>query len=263
TRVRETKMAHSGLQKNRDATQELPRVKTKPRCYFDNVAATLSNVKDKIKQILFEDAAEEIQVSPPSQTESSSRCDLLPHARPITLDPDTVNAQLALSENDRRATLMREETTYPSHPKRFLRWRQVLSKESLSSSSRGKCYFEVEWRKKRVTVAVAYNDIARSGPMTDVAFGFNDKSWALECNTSSSYKFIHKAVKTPISGPWTSRVGVYLDHKEGVLAFYSVSDTVTLLHKVQTSFTQPLYAGLWFGGYQGAYAEFCELDKGS
>lgn len=241
--------------------QELPRVKTKPRCYFENLAVSLSQTRDQVKQVLYNNVAEEIQESP-SQTESLSRDELLPHARPLTLDPNTMNAQLALSESDRRATLMREETAYPSHPDRFLRWRQVLSRESLSCVG-GKCYFEVEWRKKRVTVAVAYRDIARAGPMTDVAFGFNDKSWALECNTSSSYKFIHKAVKVPVSGPWTSRVGVFVDHKEGVLAFYSVSDTVTLLHKVQTVFTQPLYAGLWFGGYHGAYAEFCELDKGS
>ncbi|CAB1414166.1 unnamed protein product [Pleuronectes platessa] len=41
-------------------------------------------------------------------------------------------------------------------------------------------------------------------------------------------------------------VGVYLDHSAGVLSFYSVSDTMTLLHRVQTTFTQPLYAGVLF-----------------
>ncbi|XP_072297882.1 tripartite motif-containing protein 16-like [Eucyclogobius newberryi] len=239
-----------------NATNELPRIKTQPRTCFETVAATVSKTKDKIREILYENGAKEMQ---PLKTEPSSRAQLTQFACHVTLDPATMNAQLALSEDDRRATLMREETTYPNHPDRFRRWRQVLSKECLRDG--GRSYFEVEWRKKRVTVAVAYKDVARVGPMTDVAFGFNDKSWALECNTSSSYKFIHKAVKTAISGPWTSRIGVYLDHGEGVLAFYSVSDTVTLLHKVQTVFTRPLYAGLWFGGYQGAYAEFCELGE--
>ncbi|KAI3374195.1 hypothetical protein L3Q82_006059 [Scortum barcoo] len=47
------------------------------------------------------------------------------------------------------------------------------------------------------------------------------------------------------SCPRSSRVGVYLDHRAGILSFYSISETMTLLHRVQTTFTQPLYAGLW------------------
>ncbi|KAM9338367.1 tripartite motif-containing protein 29-like [Symphorus nematophorus] len=43
------------------------------------------------------------------------------------------------------------------------------------------------------------------------------------------------------------RVGVYLDHSAGILSFYSVSETMTLLHRVQTTFTQPLYVGLQLG----------------
>ncbi|KAJ8278280.1 hypothetical protein GJAV_G00085880 [Gymnothorax javanicus] len=43
----------------------------------------------------------------------------------------------------------------------------------------------------------------------------------------------------------TERIGVYLDHRAGTLSFYSVSDTMTLLHRVQTTFTQPLYPGFW------------------
>uniref|UniRef100_A0A8D0A548 E3 ubiquitin/ISG15 ligase TRIM25-like n=1 Tax=Sander lucioperca TaxID=283035 RepID=A0A8D0A548_SANLU len=53
-------------------------------------------------------------------------------------------------------------------------------------------------------------------------------------------------------------LGVYLDHRAGTLSFYSVSETMTLLHRVQTTFTQPLYAGLWFYCY-GDTAEFCKL----
>ncbi|CAL9688518.1 unnamed protein product [Knipowitschia caucasica] len=239
------------------ALDDLPRVKTQPRSCFENLAGQISKTKAKILEILYENAAAGVQESTSKQP--SSRSELLLHACAVSLDLDSANAQLSLSENNRRATLLREEEAKPNHPDRFMRWRQVLSKENLCDN--GPCYFEVEWRKKRVTIAVAYKDIARAGPMADVAFGFNDKSWALECNTSSSYKFIHKAKKTAILGPWTSRVGVYLDRRKGVLAFYSVSDVVTLLHEVHAVFTQPLYAGLWFGGYQGAYAEFCELKN--
>ena len=45
----------------------------------------------------------------------------------------------------------------------------------------------------------------------------------------------------------SSRIGVYVDHRAGTLAFYSVSDTMTLLHRVQTTFTHTLYPGFGFG----------------
>ncbi|XDV13926.1 hypothetical protein PO909_002224 [Leuciscus waleckii] len=39
------------------------------------------------------------------------------------------------------------------------------------------------------------------------------------------------------------RIGVYVDHSAGTLSFYSVSDTMSLIHTVQTTFTQTLYPG--------------------
>ncbi|XP_061094187.1 E3 ubiquitin/ISG15 ligase TRIM25-like isoform X3 [Conger conger] len=51
--------------------------------------------------------------------------------------------------------------------------------------------------------------------------------------------------------------GVYLDHRAGTLSFYSVSDTMTLLHRVQTTFTQPLYPG--FGLGIGSSLRLCDL----
>ncbi len=51
----------------------------------------------------------------------------------------------------------------------------------------------------------------------------------------------------------------------GILSFYSVSETMTLLHRVQTTFTQPLHAGLHVGPkliwIPGVTAEFIELKQ--
>ncbi|KAJ8245745.1 hypothetical protein COCON_G00235230, partial [Conger conger] len=67
--------------------------------------------------------------------------------------------------------------------------------------------------------------------------GGNNKSWRLDCSPSS-YSFWHNNKDTKIPVPEFSRIGVYLDHRAGTLSFYSVSDTMTLLHRVQTTFTQ-------------------------
>ena len=147
-----------------------------------------------------------------------------------------------------------QQQSYSSHPDRFTGCHQVLSRESLT----GRCYWEVERRGGGVRVAVAYKSIRRAGGSDECVFGCNDKSWALDCN-QNSYTFWYNNVQTPVSGPQSSTVGVYLDHSAGILSFYSVSETMTLLHRVQTTFTEPLYAGLWLHSNFGVTAELCKL----
>ncbi|KAF5900345.1 tripartite motif-containing protein 16-like, partial [Clarias magur] len=158
----------------------------------------------------------------------------------LTLDPNTVNYNLILSERNRAATCSEVEQTYSDHPERF-DFRQVLSKESVC----GRCYWEVEWSGDGgVFISVSYKGISRKGRSNKCLFGHNKLSWSLQCS-SSSLCFCHNNVKTSLRAPSSSRIGVYVDHSAGTLSFYSVSDTMKLLHRVHTTFTQPLYAGFW------------------
>nr|XP_029132679.1 tripartite motif-containing protein 16-like isoform X1 [Labrus bergylta] len=185
--------------------------------------------------------------------EPKTRAEFLKYSCDITLDPNTAHIGLLLSDGNRKLTSMSKHQSYSSHPDRFTNYRQVLSKESLT----GRCYWEVELRGRGVCVAVTYKNISRAGRSDECGFGRNDKSWELDCD-KNSYKFWYNKVQTLISGPQSSRVGVYLDHRAGILSFYSISKTMTLLHRVQTTFTQPLHAGLGFN-YVGATAELCKL----
>uniref|UniRef100_A0A0E9QE10 B30.2/SPRY domain-containing protein n=1 Tax=Anguilla anguilla TaxID=7936 RepID=A0A0E9QE10_ANGAN len=56
---------------------------------------------------------------------------------------------------------------------------------------------------------------------------------------------MHNNKRSDIPAPPSSRIGVYLDHRAGTLSFYSISDTMTLLHRVQTTFTQPPLSWVW------------------
>ncbi|XP_071347949.1 tripartite motif-containing protein 16-like, partial [Trachinotus anak] len=175
--------------------------------------------------------------------EPKTRAGFLKYSQEITLDPNTANTYLLLSEGNRKVTRSKPQS-YSSHPDRFTSRYQVLSRESLTE----RCYWEVEWRGRGgVYVAVAYKNMSRAGRGNECGFGYNDKSWALHCN-KDSYVFWFINIITPVSGPQSSRVGVYLDHRAGILSFYSVSETMTLLHRVKTTFTQPLHAGLWLYG---------------
>ncbi|XP_030290635.1 tripartite motif-containing protein 16-like [Sparus aurata] len=233
-------------------------IKIRPLKYFEDVTAAVSEVRDKLQDVLRETwtnislTETEVDVLLP-QPENMTRADFLRYSCEITLDPNTANTQLLLSEGNRKATRVSQQQSYSRHPDRFTVWEQVLSRESLT----GCCYWEVEWRGRGVNVAVAYKNISRAGISHQCVFGSNDKSWRLIFDTDSYY-FSYDKVKTPVSGPRSSRVGVYLDHSAGILSFYSVSDTMTLLHRVQTTFTHPLYAGLRFC-FCGDSAEFCKL----
>ncbi|CAJ1054098.1 tripartite motif-containing protein 16-like [Xyrichtys novacula] len=236
------------------------RINIRPLRYFEEVTAAVSEVREKLQDLLTEtwtnvsQAVTEVDVlllEP--EPEPKTRAGFLRYSQRITLDPNTVNRHLLLSDGNRRATLTKQRQSYPEHPDRFTVWNQVLSRESLT----GRCYWEVERRGYWVGVAVAYKTIRRDGGSEDCRFGFNDKSWMLECY-KDRYKFGHNKVGTDVPGPQSSRVGVYLDHRAGILSFYSVSETMTLLHRVQTTFTEPLHAGLRLGCY-GDSAEFIEV----
>ncbi|XP_024149490.1 tripartite motif-containing protein 16-like [Oryzias melastigma] len=231
-------------------------INVRPLRYFEEVTAAVSELRDKLKDILRE---ERTNISPtftrlnviPPLPKPRNRAHCLKYSHQITLDPNTAHRQLLLSEENRKVMFLKKSQSDSDHPDRFTDWFQVLSRESLT----GCCYWEVEWRGDYVNVAVAYRNISRTGHESD--FGFNDKSWSLVCSPKT-FSFLHNSIRISISAPVSSRVGVYLDHRAGVLSFYNVSESMTLLHRVQTTFTQPLHAGLRLFSV-GTTAQFCKL----
>ncbi len=156
----------------------------------------------------------------------------------LTLDLNTVNKKLHLSERNRVIEYTATVHLYPAHPDRFDYWSQVLCRESVC----GRCYWEVE-RTGVVDISVSYKSISRKGQSDECRFGCNDQSWCLVCSDSScSFWHNNKQTKLPVVSI-SSRIGVYVDHSAGTLSFYSVSDTMTLIHRVHTTFIQPLYLG--------------------
>ncbi|XP_045571901.1 stonustoxin subunit beta-like [Salmo salar] len=162
----------------------------------------------------------------------------------LTLDLNTVNRLLSLSEENRKVTCMKEKQPYPDHPERFEGCRQVLCREGLT----GRCYWEAEWSGRMgADIGVTYKGISRRGWGKDCGLGCNDKSWSLICS-DNSYIASHNDNATTIDvRPSSShRVGVYLDWPAGTLSFYRASsDTLTHLYTFTSTFTEPLYPGFF------------------
>ncbi|XP_041958267.1 tripartite motif-containing protein 16-like [Alosa sapidissima] len=174
-------------------------------------------------------------------TEPVTREEFLKYSCHFTLDPNTAHRHLHLSEGNRRVEWRDELQSYPDHPERFDGWEQVLCREGVS----GRCYWEVERSGEWVAIAVSYKSISRKGGGAECVFGDNDQSWMLLLYSySSSSSFCHNDKLTKLPLVARSRIGVYVDHRAGTLAFYSISNnTMTLLHRVQTTFTHKLYPG--------------------
>ncbi|XP_067277251.1 finTRIM family, member 81 isoform X2 [Pseudorasbora parva] len=128
---------------------------------------------------------------------------------------------------------------------------QVLCNESLS----GCCYFEVQLVGAGCSIVFSYDQVSGD----TVTFGSNNRSW--KCDFPAAILRVkHNSQQTNIS--LVSKIGVFLDQAAGALSFYNISEKITLLHRIQATFSQPLYPGfsLQDWGY-GSSVTICGLPK--
>ncbi|KAM6893982.1 NLR family CARD domain-containing protein 3-like [Xenentodon cancila] len=176
----------------------------------------------------------------------------------LSIDTNTVNNNIKLSDNNRKMTCVEEEDqSYPEHPDRFDVWDQLLCREVLT----GRCYWEVQ-RSGNVCISVSYRRIRRKGSSFDCLFGRNDHSWSLFCSDDGQYSVWHnnRVTSSSSSSSVSDRVAVYVDVPAGTLSFYSVSsDRLIHLHTFNTTFTEPLYPGFWFRFSPGSSVSLCSV----
>ncbi|XP_056116886.1 tripartite motif-containing protein 16-like [Rhinichthys klamathensis goyatoka] len=221
-------------------------------CSFDGIVRQLKvKLEDFCKEELkkFSDRVTFTIMNP------KTRKDFQQYFHQITLDLNTVNRKLSLSKKNRVIKNTEILQPYPDHPDRFDQFYQVLCRESLC----GRCYWEIEWSGNvGVSISVSYKGISIKAGIK-CWFGHSDQSWSLHCSCSF-YSFWHNKIQTVLPAvPISRRIGVYVDHSAGTLSFYSVSDTMSLIHTVQTTFTQPLYPG--FNVYSGSSVKLLHLNS--
>ncbi|KAL2089859.1 hypothetical protein ACEWY4_014547 [Coilia grayii] len=168
------------------------------------------------------------------------------------LDKNTAFRHHEISEEDTKVEWSHEVLCWGRNWPRFTDCRQVLCEDAAPQVA----YWKVKWESERdyeISIAVAYDDIERRGDGNKCRFGRNDKSWCLE-RSDSSLSFFHNNIETEIPGPIPSEVGVYLNQKEGILAFYDMDRCdPEIIFRVQARFTKPLYPGFYV-------TSFCSVE---
>ncbi|XP_066578015.1 E3 ubiquitin-protein ligase TRIM39 [Amia ocellicauda] len=153
----------------------------------------------------------------------------------VTLDPNTVNPFLILSEDGKQVRHGDERQVLRNNPKRFDYVICVLGKESFSS---GRHYWEVEVGEKTAwTLGVARESINRKGKITvSPGLGF----WTLTLRNGNE---LMAATSPPVLLPLSlkpRKVGVFVDYEGGQVSFYNV-EARSHIYTFTDTFTEKLY----------------------
>ncbi|XP_063050294.1 tripartite motif-containing protein 16-like [Engraulis encrasicolus] len=134
---------------------------------FESVMESASELKRQLQEIIYSIFKQEkVKIYSVSDVqaliaEPVTREDVLKYSRHFTLDPNTAHKLLNLSEGSRRVEWRDAvQSCPPAHPDRFLLHRQVLCREGVSG---GRCYWEVEWSGRWLSIAVSSKSISRKG----------------------------------------------------------------------------------------------------
>ncbi|XP_043115200.1 E3 ubiquitin-protein ligase TRIM39-like [Puntigrus tetrazona] len=158
------------------------------------------------------------------------------HAVNVTLDPDTANPKLILSDDGKQVTCGDIQLKIPDNPKRFDTCCSVLAKEGFSS---GRFYFEVQVKgKTNWDLGVVRESINRKGIITVAP---EDGYWIIVLRDGNQYR-AREAPPVSLSLRVKPQVvGVFVDYEEGLVSFYDVKSRSKIYSFTGQSFTEKLF----------------------
>ena len=157
------------------------------------------------------------------------------YAVDVTLDPDTANSYLILSDDGKQVSHGDEKKNLPDNPERFSLSLCVLGKQSFSS---GRFYFEVQVKgKTKWNLGVARESINRKG---EVKMRPEEGYWTLWLRNRSEYKALADPLVRLSLVSQPQKVGVFVDYEEGLVSFYDVDTAALIFSFTGCCFTEKL-----------------------
>ncbi|XP_078138049.1 E3 ubiquitin-protein ligase TRIM21-like [Centroberyx gerrardi] len=173
------------------------------------------------------------------------------YAVDVTLDPDTANPALILSDDGKQVNHGDVKKNLPDNPERFSSWTCVLGKQSFSS---GRFYYEVQVKGKTWWgLGVARGSINRKGGIT---VSPKNGYWIVCLRNGNKYEALAgpRLLLSVKSKP--QKVGVFVDYEEGLVSFFDVDAAALIYSFTGCTFTEKLYPifdpGLNDGGKNSA-----------
>ncbi|KAL3995759.1 cytochrome c oxidase subunit 6c [Sarotherodon galilaeus] len=211
-------------------TKDWTEVRVRPPSYEGTVGRAVETLWKHMKKKLFEAELKRVQQ----------------YAVDVTLDPDTANPYLIVSDDGKQVNHGDVRKKLPDNPERFSYCVCVLGEQSLSS---GRFYFEVQVKGKTDwDLGVATESISRKGKIRLIP---QNGFWTVWLRNGNEYS---ACAAPPVclclrSGP--EKVGVFVDYEEGLVSFYDVDAAALIYSFTGCSFTEKLFPYFSPGLYQG------------
>ncbi|KAM3864342.1 E3 ubiquitin-protein ligase TRIM39-like [Diretmus argenteus] len=159
------------------------------------------------------------------------------YAVDVTLDPDTANSSLILSEDGKQVNHGDVEKNLPDHPETFSKCVCVLGKQSFSS---GRFYYEVQVKgKSDWDIGVVRESINRKG---DITLRPKDGYWTICLRNGNEYNACASPPVLLSLKTEPQKVGVFVDYEEGLVSFYDVDAAARIYSYTGCTFTEKLYS---------------------
>ncbi|RVE60286.1 hypothetical protein OJAV_G00179400 [Oryzias javanicus] len=161
---------------------------------------------------------------------------LSPFTVDVKLDPNTAHKRLAVSEDGKEVRDSGEDQEISDSPSRFDLFGSVLGLNSFSS---GRSYWEVEvGNKTGWDLGVATRGAGRKGKLT---LSPENGYWVLVHYEEEKFAAMASVPLSLFLKEKPTKVGLFVDHEEGLVSFYDVRAQSHIYSFTECSFKEELY----------------------